>query len=59
MQIQLVRLLVGSLLRLLVGKSYHTKQKDDYNSRTPDQSNNPTNWIWMSKKIGFLNVICF
>ena len=35
----------------LVGKSYHTKQKDGYNSSTNDPTNNRTNWIWMSKKI--------
>ena len=47
-----MRLLVGSLIGLLVGKSYHTKQKDGYNSPTSDPTNNRTNWIWMSKKIG-------
>ena len=51
-QIQLVRLLVGSLVGLLVGKPYHTKQNDGYNSPTNDPTNNRTNWIWMSKKIG-------
>ena len=51
-QIQLVRLLVASLVGLLVGKSYHTKQKDGYNSSTNDPTNNRTNWIWMNKKIG-------
>ena len=29
-QIQIMRLLIGSLVGLLVGKSYHTKQKDGY-----------------------------
>ena len=47
-----MRLLVGSLIGLLVGKSYHTKQKDGYDSPTIDPTNNRTNWIWMSKKIG-------
>ena len=47
-----MRLLVGSLVRLLVGKSYHTKQKDGYSWLTNDPTNNPTNWIWTSKKIG-------
>ena len=51
-QIQLVQLLVGSLVGLLVGKSYYTKQKDGYDSPTNDPTNNRTNWIWMSKKIG-------
>ena len=51
-QIQLVRLLVGSLVRLLVGKSYHTKQKDGYSLLTNDPTNNRTNWIWTTKKIG-------
>ena len=51
-QIKLVQLLVGSLVRLLVGKSYHTKQKDGYSLPTNDATNNPINWIWMSKKIG-------
>ena len=45
-------LLVGSLIGLLVGKSYHTRQKDGYNLPTNDPTNNHTNWIWMSKKIG-------
>ena len=51
-QIQLMRLLVGSLVGLLVGKSYHTKQKDGYSLPTNDSTNNHINWIWMSKKIG-------
>ena len=51
-QIQLMRLLVGSLVGLLVGKSYHTKQKDGYSLPTNDPTNNRTNWIWTSKKIG-------
>ena len=51
-QIQLVWLLVGLLVRLLVGKSYHTKQKDGYSWLTNDPTNNPTNWIWTTKKIG-------
>ena len=51
-QIQLVRLLVGSLVRLLVGKSYHTKQKDGYSLPTNGPTNNRTNWIWTSKKTG-------
>ena len=51
-QIQLVRLLVGSLVRLLVGKSYHTKQKDGYSLPTNNSTNKCTNWIWTSKKIG-------
>ena len=51
-QIQLVRLLVGSLVRLLVGKSYHSEQKDGYSLPTNDPTNNRTNWIWTSKKIG-------
>ena len=54
-QIQLVRLLVGSLVGLLVGKSYHTKQKDGYNRPTNDPTNNRTNWILMSKKIRLKN----
>ena len=45
-------LLVGSLVRLLVGKSYHTKQKDGYSLLTNDPTNNGTNWIWTTKKIG-------
>ena len=51
-QIQLVCLLVGSLVRLLVGKSYHTKQKNGYSLLTNDPTNNRTNWIWTTKKIG-------
>ena len=46
------RLSVGSLVELLVGKSYHTKQKDGYILPTNSPTNNRTNWIWMSKKIG-------
>ena len=53
-QIQLVGLLVGLLVRLLVGKSYHTIQKDGYSLPTNDPTNNRTNWIWTSKKIGLL-----
>ena len=45
-------LLVGSLVGILVGKSYHTKQRDGYSLPTNDPTNNRTNWIWMSKKIG-------
>jgi hypothetical protein len=48
--------LVGSLVGLLVGKSYHTKQKDGYSLPTNDPTNNRTNWIWMSKKIGLKRV---
>ena len=51
-QIQLMRLLVGSLVGLLVSKSYHTKQKDGYSLLTKDSTNNRTNWIWTTKKIG-------
>jgi hypothetical protein len=51
-QVQLVQLLVGSLVGLLVVKSYHTKQKDGYSLPTNDPTNNRTNWIWTSKKIG-------
>jgi hypothetical protein len=51
-QIQLVCLLVGSLVRLLVGKSYHTKQKDGHSLPTNAPTNNRTNWIWTSKRIG-------
>ena len=53
-----MRLLVGSLVRLLVGKSYHTKQKDGYSLPTNDPTNNRTDWMWMSKKIGlyFVNL---
>ena len=47
-----MRLLVDSLVGLLVGKSYHTKQKDGYSLPTNDPTNNRTNWIWKSKKIG-------
>ena len=47
-----MRLLVGSLAGLLVGKSYHTKHKDGYSLPTNDLTNNRTNWIWTSKKIG-------
>ena len=43
-----IHILVG----LLVGKSYHTRQKDGYSLPTNDPTNNRTNWIWMSKKIG-------
>ena len=56
-QIQLVRLLVGSLVRLLVGKSYHTKQKDGYSLPTNDPTNNSIDWIWRSKKIGLMSTI--
>ena len=51
-QIQLIRLLVGSIVGLLIGKSYHTKQKDGYSLPTNSLTNNRINWIWMSKKIG-------
>ena len=48
-----MKLLVGSLVGQLIGKSYNTKQRDGYNSPTNDR----TNWIGMSKKIGLkLNV---
>ena len=33
-------------------QSYHTKQKDGYSLPTNDPTNNGTNWIWTSKKIG-------
>ena len=51
-QIQLVQLLVGLLVRLLVGKSYHTKQKDGYSLLSNNPTDNRTNWIRMTKKIG-------
>ena len=45
-----MRLLIGSLVGLLV--IYQTKQKDGYSLPTNSPTNNRTNWIWMSKKIG-------
>ena len=47
-----MQLLVGTLVRLLVGKSYHAKLKDGNSLPTNDTTNNHTNSIWTSKKIG-------
>jgi hypothetical protein len=51
-KIQLVRLLVGSLVGLLSPSFCFVWYDLPTNSPTSDPTNNRTNWIWMSKKMG-------
>jgi hypothetical protein len=47
-----VRLLFGSLVGLLLPSFCFVMYDLPTNSPTSDPTNNRTNWIWMSKKIG-------
>ena len=51
-QIQLVRLLVGSLVGKLLSSFCFAWYDLPTNSLTNDPTNKRTNWIWMTKRIG-------
>ena len=47
-----ISVFISWIISLLIGKSYHTKKKDGYSMPANDPTNNRTNWIWTSKRVG-------